>query len=201
MKKVFVMILALACLLMLCACGNKEEEPTQPQLTLGAEVTQATKGTEAPTEAIVEAPSEQPSEAAKPEVKALNLVFTYEGVTLKPGDAFDPSVLPETDNVYKVPSCALEGTDNVYGYDAFEVTAFDEGNGEFIYSIYFVDPNLTTPEGLALGDGLEDVTALYGENYTQNGTEYVYSDGSVNLILLLEGDVVVSIEYRLIMAD
>ena len=187
MKKFIAMLLALMMVLYLTACG--EEEPAgDQQITLGAEVTEATKGADA-TEEATEAPVEGHRSAFS---------FVYEDVYITPGAAFDASLLPEAASVYEVPSCALVGTDNVYNYELFEVTAFDEGNGEFVYSIYFIDPNLTTDEGLALGDGLDRVLELYGEHYEDMDGELVYTASNTQLRLILENDVVVSIEYRMV---
>lgn len=138
---------------------------------------------------------------AAPEQEAASydgeLVFVYEGVELIPGAAFDAAQLPEAESVYEVPSCAIEGTDNVYNYGAFEVTAFEDSAGEMIYSIYILDADLATPEGLALGDSLSRVTEIYGEGYEVNGSEYFYvSDGTI-LSLIVQNDIVISIEYRL----
>lgn len=188
MKKYIAMLLALMMVLCLTACG--EEEPAgEQQITLGANVTEATKAADE-TEAPVQGGEIVPGGAV--------FCFTYEGVDIIPGEAFDASQLPEAASVYEVPSCALEGTDNLYNYETFEVTAFNEGEGEFVYSIYFIDPNLTTNEGLALGDGLDKVVELYGENYEDMDGELVYTWMNTQLRLIVENDVVVSIEFRMV---
>ncbi len=125
--------------------------------------------------------------------------FETDGVTIIPGTALDLSVLPDANDTYTVPSCAIDGTDNVYMYDTFELTAYDEGNGEIIYSIYLTDANITTPEGLALGDDASRVTELYGEDYEESGTSITYTKGNTELIIILQNDVVVSIEYMVIL--
>lgn len=188
MKKLIAMILALTMVLCLTACGGEEEAPADQ--TIGGSVTEATKGaeqTEAPTEGEAEV---VPGGAV--------FAFTYEGVDIIPAEPFDASKLPEAVSVYEVPSCALEGTDNVYNYETFEVTAYDEGDGEFVYSIYFIDPNLTTNEGLALGDDLTKAVDLYGESYEEVDGEYVYTNANTQLRLIVENEVVVSIEYRMV---
>jgi len=188
MKKYIALFVALMMALCLTACG--EEEPSgDQQITLGADVTEATKGADE-TEAPVQGGQIVPGGAV--------FCFAYEGVDIIPGEAFDAAALPEAASVYEVPSCALEGTDNVYNYELFEVTAFDEGEGEFVYSIYFIDPNLTTGEGLALGDDLAKVVELYGEGYEDMDGELVYTNMNTQLRLILENDVVVSIEYRMV---
>lgn len=124
--------------------------------------------------------------------------FTYENVALIPGAAFDPSVLPEADDVYTVPSCAIEGTDNVYSYPVLELTAYNDGTGEVIYSIYLTDPDTPTEEGLYVGDDLARVTELYGTDYSENGTELIFTKGSTCLCLIMNGETVISIEYRMV---
>ena len=123
--------------------------------------------------------------------------FLYEGVTLTPGEVFDESSLGEYSGLSEVPSCAFDGNDRVYNYEMFELTAYIDGDEERIYSIYFIDPNLPTTEGLRLGDTVDDMKSLYGENYEMVGTSYDYIGGDTVLSIVTQNDVVVSIEYRL----
>lgn len=174
MKKLIAILLVLTMALSLIACGNKTEDPGALEITKAAT---------------------EPEADVAAEVK---LQFVYEGVTMIPGQAFDASAMPEYDSLYTVPSCALEGTDNVYNYGGFEVTAFDQGEGEFIYSVYIVDDSVATPEGLKIGDTVQDVVELYGTEYQDNDGEYIYTQGEVMFIVLFEGDSVVSIEYMLV---
>lgn len=132
------------------------------------------------------------------EAEAPKYSFTYQGVELVPGAEFDPAALPEADFVYEVPSCAIEGTDNVYSYGVMEVTAFDDGTGEIIYSVYISDANTPTDEGLYIGDDMATVESLYGTDYTQLDTQVTYQSGNSYLVLLVENDVVISIEYRMV---
>lgn len=185
MKKTIAMLLALLMMLSLAACGAEEEPNADLVITRAPE--EATEATET-----------TPEETEEPVEKAQGpFVFEYEGVKLLPGMAFDASVLPKADAVYTVPSCALEGTDNVYNYTAFEITAFDDGYGEDVYSIYLMDPNVATPEGLAQGDDEAKIVELYGEDYVQEGTSYVYTRESTILSIIVQDGVVISIEYRL----
>lgn len=121
--------------------------------------------------------------------------FQVEGAVITPGTAFDPSKIPGEPKRSTIPSCAFEGTDNVYTYELFEVIAYNEGDGEVVYSVYFLDANVTTPEGLAIGDDASKATTLYGEGKV-NGTEVTYQKGNTLLVLILENDFVASIEYR-----
>lgn len=183
MKKVVAMGLVLLLLTALTACiGNSND--VDPDLVI-------TKPTDA-------APTEEAGGQTQP-VDSLDQVFsvTWQGVTIVPGEAFDAAALPEPASVYQVPSCAVEGTDNVYNYQEFEVTAFEDSEGERVYCIYFIDPNMKTAEGLATGDSVEDAVAIYGTDYTVDGTAYIYARGNTLLRLITQDDKVISIEYLL----
>lgn len=123
--------------------------------------------------------------------------FAYEGVTLTPGEDFDASALGEYVELSTVPSCAFDGKDNVYNYGVFELTAHIEGDKERVYSIYFVDSNLFTAEGLSLGDTVDDMKSIYGEDCAVEETSYIYTRGETSLIVIAQDDTVVSIEYRM----
>ena len=123
--------------------------------------------------------------------------FAYKGATLVPGVPVDHSALPKCTDISEVPSCAFGGNDKVYNYKAFELTAYFDEDEERVYSIYFVDPNLPTTEGLRLGDTVDEMKSFYGEDYEAEGTAYTYTRGETLLIIITRNDIVVSIEYRL----
>lgn len=134
-------------------------------------------------------------ETAKEEQGAF--CFEYEGAALVPGEPADLSALPKYADVSEVPSCAFGGNDNVYHFELFELTTYYDGDEERIYSVYFTDPNLPTTEGLRLGDTVDDMKALYGEDYAAEENAYTYTRGETSLCVITQNDVVVSIEYRL----
>lgn len=186
MKKMFAMMLALSLLLCLAACGGEqqpEETTAAPQVIVD---TQTVEETTAPVET---------EEAPAPQASADPFCITLEGVELIPGQVYDAAAMPEPNSVYQVPSCAIEGTDNVYSFDAAEITAFDDGTNEIIYSVVLVDPNVATDEGLMLGDKVEKVIELYGESYVESGTAMVYTGGNTQLSIIIQNGYVVDIEY------
>ena len=187
MKKMFAVMLAMLMLLGLCACGNTDK----PQ--------------ETPAPVVTDAPATEPSATEEGEldggfdigvVPVDPFVFTFNGVTLIPGTVYDAAALPEPASVYQVPSCAIEGTDNVYNFDTVEITAFHDGTQEIIYSIAIFDPNVCTDEGLYLGDDMARVIELYGEDYTENGTAMVYTKGNTELTIILQNGFVVDMEFK-----
>lgn len=195
MKKRIAMMLCLLLMLSLAACGGSEDAADEQLITRPAEEKEAAVVAEEPV-----APAETAAATEAPAAAAAvgNYIFVTDGVALVPGTVFDPGILPEAQSVYEVPSCAIEGTDNLYNYGGYELTAFDDGTNELIYSILLIDPNITTTEGLALGDSAAKVVELYGEGYSVQGTSWVYSGDAEQLIIILQGDSVASIEYRMI---
>ena len=189
MKKVLILLTVALLMLGLAACNQTAGGNDVPQITIGNKQNDATTPEETtPFETSVS------TEPAAEE----GFAFLFNEVALIPNTPFDPSALPEAASTYTVPSCALEGTDNVYNYTTFEVTAYNEGKGEIIYSIYFIDPNLTTPEGLAIGDDLAKAVSLYGETYTESDASVVFTKGRTELALILQEGTIVSIEYRMV---
>lgn len=191
MKRVLAILLTIALLTVLVGCDKKEQpKDTQAQTTAAP----AVETTNAPEEETTVVPEETtaPEQVVDEDVFS----FTYQGVTLVPGNAFDSAALPEAESVYQVPSCAIEGTDNVYSYGDIEVTAFNDGSGEVIYSVYIVDANTPTAEGLYIGDMLDQVIAVYGEDYTQENGQVTYQKGDTLLVIILDGDYVASIDFR-----
>ena len=187
MKKMIAVLLSLLMLLTLTACGEPADKPADTTTEAVADTTaNAAEDTTAAAQDTTVA-----TEAQDP-----GFVFTFKGVDLIPGQAFDAAAMPEASSVFQVPSCAIEGTDNVYNYGTIEVTAFDDGTGEVIYSVYIMDANTPTNEGLYIGDMLEDIVAAYGEDYTREGDQITYQKGDTLLIIILSGDYVQSIDFR-----
>lgn len=183
MKKLMAIVLAVLLLATVAGCAAQ----------------QPPKETEAPTAPVEEQTQPNATEPDVTEPAAQEVFsFVYEGVELVPGTALAQYTLPEADSVFTVPSCAIEGTDNVYSYPSFELTAYNDGTGEVIYSIYLLDANTATTEGLYVGDDLARVTELYGTDYIQNDTELIFTRGGTTLNLLLDGESVISIEYRMV---
>ena len=181
MKKLIAVLALLVLVFALAACGSEAEQNADLVITRATEETQIAEAENVQADAVRE-----------------EFCFIAEGVELIPGADFDPTVLPEAASLYTVPSCAIEGTDNVYNYETFEITAYDDGTGEVIYSIYIIDPNITTPEGLALGDGLDRVLELYGDDYQMNGAAYDFYGTETMLSIIIQNEAVASIEYRMI---
>lgn len=190
MKRISKALILWGIIAVLTACGQEEAPALAQNINIGA-------GSAANTDKD----DGREEETAAPEQEASGeegvFSFAYEGATLIPGEPVDLSALPECTNVAEVPSCAFGGNDKVYHFKAFELTTYFDKDEERIYSIYFIDPNLPTTEGLRLGDTVDDMKSFYGEDYETEGTSCIYSRGDALLIIITNKDIVTSIEYRL----
>ncbi len=185
MKQYLTVILTLS--LLLSACGAAPAPETQPSTAVTTEATE-------PVETVQETTQETES---VPVINNREYSFTLEGVELIPGQAFDASKLPKVE-VYQETNCAFDTTDNIYMYDACEVTAYNLGDGEKVYSVFITDLSAMTPEGLSLGDEEAKIVAAYGENYNLSEGQYTYIGRSSQLIIMTSSGFVESIEYRII---
>lgn len=197
MKKILAFLCCLVLTAGLTACGS-DELSEERMITRPPEVDAVPVMAEAEAEPLETETTGAAAETEAAPVKLGNYTFDFDGVELIPGDPFDPGVLPEAESVYEVPSCAIVGTDNLYNYGSFELTAFDDGTSELIYAILLTDPNITTTEGLALGDPLEKMVDLYGDGYTQQGNGYVYTGDAETLNIIVQNERIASIEYRML---
>ena len=186
MKRVIAVLLSMMLLCALTACSEPAAKPSNATTDAVADTT---------TEAVDDTTAAVDTTADSLDVEE-GFSFTFEGVELIPGQSFDASVLPAPQSVYQVPSCAIEGTDNVYNYGTIEVTDFNDGTGEVIYSVYIGDANTPTNEGLYIGDTVDHVIAAYGEDYTRENGHITYQKGDTLLIMILDGEYVLSIDFR-----
>lgn len=198
MKRISKVLILWGMLAVLTACGQEASSAGNlaQDINIGSGSREnAGKGRQGEKEGAEQASEELKQDTDKEKESVFG--FLYEGVNLIPGEVFDRSALEGYTEVSEVPSCAFDGNDNVYNYGVFELTTYIEEEGERVYSIYFMDSNLTTTEGLCLGDTVEDMKSLYGEDYAAEGTAYTYTRGETLLTVIAKDDIVVSIEYRL----
>lgn len=96
---------------------------------------------------------------------------------------------------FEAPSCAFQGMDKIYTYHGFTLYTYEADGIDHVLSVVLTDDSVTTPEGIAIGFGADEVIAAYGDDYTTSGSAYVYTKGKTTLSFILENDKVASIEY------
>lgn len=123
--------------------------------------------------------------------------FETDGQEVKLGENFLELNLPEASNVYEAESCAFDGMEKTYTYDNFEIGTYPIDNNEKIVTIYIMNPEVTTKEGIQIGDTLEDLKEAYGEDYETADASYIYKKGKTTLTFVMNDNTISSIEYRL----
>ena len=127
-----------------------------------------------------------------------NFNVSYLGVDVTPGIPYDRNSIPEEGTYSEIPSCAFEGTDNVSTFSHVEITSTQIDGVESVYSVYFLDTEVQTKEGVMISDERSKVIEKYGNDYEEVGNKITYTKGQVQLSFLIENDVVTSIEYVLV---
>lgn len=130
MKKFFALLLALVCLLSLCACGKDEAKlvPVTEQTPASAPVeTPTQQSTETP-----EAPVEEPVNEPAPTVSLFDTAKALEGESVE--DLLSAIGEPVSKEDY-APSCLGDGEDGLWHYEGFDVYTYRENGNESVYAV------------------------------------------------------------------
>ena len=131
--------------------------------------------------------------------EAKNYVFSSNGVEIKVGGDANAAVsaLGEAQNLVETPSCGGgEEPDREYTYAGFKFNTVNENGLIKIVKIVLTDDSVSTPEGITIGDGRDEVIAAYGENFTENATgTLIYTDGATKLMIGITDGSVSAIHY------
>ena len=116
---------------------------------------------------------------------------------IKLGEEFSKEALGlgEEKNYSEIASCAFEGLDKTYTYENYEITTFPDGDKDKVYTIYFLNDQISTTEGVKISDDKEKMISTYGEEYETQGNQYKYKKGKTNIEFIVENDVITSIQY------
>ena len=125
-------------------------------------------------------------------------IFKINGQEVKMGQNLLDLNIPETSDVYEAESCAFDGIEKIYTYDNYEITTCPENGIEKILNVYISHGEESTPEGIRVGDTVEDMKQAYGEDFKTADVSYIYTRGNTTLTFVTNDDVISSIEYSLI---
>ena len=122
----------------------------------------------------------------------------YKGVNITPGQKFDETAISEEYSLSEIQSCAFEGNDKVYTYSGVEIIVAEVDGVDTVYSVYFLDTETETAEGVKGADSKDAMINAYGEDYESTvENSYAYTRGDVILSFIVENDTITSIEYTL----
>lgn len=106
--------------------------------------------------------------------------------------------MPKENNYYEVQSCAFDGMDKIYTYDHYEIRTYPDGETDKVASIYFLDEQVQTQEGVKIGDSFETMVEKYGENYENLDAKYIYTKEKTQINFIITDNAITSIEYTYI---
>lgn len=184
MKK-FISILLATGMILLAGCGNSEN-------TISGEVKDNQGSTAQGTGSNAGNQAGGSSEA-----QSKGYVFVYNGVTVSVDGNMAPvlEALGEPADYYEAASCAFEGLDKIYTYGSFVIETYPQGDKDLVSVIRLTDDAVSTPENIYIGSTRDDVTRVYGTDYTEQGSMLVYTKDGMKLSILVENDTVTSIQY------
>lgn len=124
-------------------------------------------------------------------------VFAYQGTEVVIDALAEPVLteLGEAQSYFEAASCAFDGLDKMYTYGSVEIDTYPSEEGDRISAILFKDDMVQTKEGISLFMTKADMTAAYGEDYTEENGMLVYSKDGMKLRFILENEEITSIEY------
>lgn len=123
---------------------------------------------------------------------------TYNNIDLKPGTFFNNVfvTLGEYNDIRIEPSSKDESDANIYSYDDFEIETYFEGTTEKIYLVRITSSELSTNEGIKIGDTKSQMLSTYGDEYTNvEDTIFIYKLSNTNLSFTIENDIIIGIIY------
>lgn len=181
---------------LLCGCGN-DAKVIEGQVQAKA----TASGGETAAEADAGAEDAAVSTAEQQEQTAENYkgyAFVYKGVAIEMDADAAPIIeqLGEPVSYFEAPSCAFEGIDKIYTYGGFELDTYPTGNKDYISSVIFKDDTLATIEGIGIGDSVSSLEKAYGTQWNDEDGMMVYEKDGMMLCFIVEGDSVISVEYR-----
>lgn len=191
MKKFISLMLALAMVCTLAACGgNETEQPAatnQPAANTGDVVSNG-------ADAATEAPAEEDAAVAPGEAHT----FTYGGTKIAMNAEAAPilEALGEPKSYTEEESCAFEGLDKTYYFGSFYLQTYPDGDTDYIYCLWLVDDSVETEEGIYIGASQAQVEQAYGAEWYNGKNAYVVKTGDCTLTVILANGVVSSIQYN-----
>jgi hypothetical protein len=176
------LIIVLCILLLFAGCGKNSSTGTEKL---------------DPTTNIAAADTKDSASTADEAVTKEGFSFVYDKTVIPMNVDAAPIVeaLGEPVDYFEAASCAFQGLDKQYYYSGFELGTYPKGKQDFVSYVNIQDDTVSTDQGIALGSTLEELLAAYGEDYTQEGTSYVYKKGETKLTFIVEEDTVTQITY------
>lgn len=127
------------------------------------------------------------------------VVALADGRSVELGAAADKALalLGDYGDMYEAPSCVHEGYDRFYTYDGFSVTTSAGEGGDIVTEFLIESSACVLSSGITVGSSTEDVTAAYGEDYTESFGTMKYEYDGMTLMVVTDGTSVTSVLFSL----
>lgn len=178
MKKIITLLLSLALVASLTACGGTSDNSND---TVGGtdETTADTKSSE-----------ENKNTATTYEINLSN------GLTVVIGGDADTfvSTAGEVLNYAEATSCIHEGYDKVYTFDGYSVTTSPDANGnQYVSDLTLLSDAVIFDNGLSIGSGAAELDALFGTEYEELYGVRTYTLDGAKISVIVDADIVTSL--------
>lgn len=90
-----------------------------------------------------------------------------------------------------------KGVEKTYRFSGLDVRTYQGKDGERILNLLITDDSLETPQGISVGDTAAQVRQCFGQDAIQ-GNRCTIQTASEKMVLLLENNLVASIQYSLL---
>lgn len=123
--------------------------------------------------------------------------FHYNGLEILLNTDAAPVIasLGEPTSYTEEPSCAFDGLDKTYFYGSFYLSTYPLDGKDYVYSIWFADDTVATPEGIRIGMPQPEVEAICGADSFSSANVCVLTKGDTTLTILLKDGLVCSVQY------
>ncbi len=202
MKKLMTASFILLTILLALTLGACSSVPTSTGTPASATPTEPAKTQDTAPAATPTATATTAAEAAPLTEKDLEMVFNGQTFKLKTDAKLLLDVLGKDYEKQESDSCLYEGMDREFDYAKITIITFPQNKKDIIDEVDIADTGFTTSRGIKVGATLDEVTAAYGKNYKDEGTQikYILSGNpddmkSPCIIFELENGKVTSIDY------
>jgi hypothetical protein len=91
-----------------------------------------------------------------------------------------------------------QGDNIIYIYNDIEIETYKKDNEEKVLSFWFTSDKYNTNEGVRIGDNIDKMLYVYGDNYEYNNDVYIYKLNNSSVSFIVENDIIKGIEYSLV---
>ena len=139
--------------------------------------------------------------AEEVQISTLGFSFVYNDTLVEMDQDMDYLLpqLGEPAGVFEAPSCAFDGIDRIFGFGAIQIHTYPDGDLDRVHTVSFLNDNIATVSGISLGSSIDDVLAVYGNDYVQDAGMFVFTRNGTTLSFFVDSGMVIGIIFGLIM--